>query len=512
MASKVEILLKARDGVTGAVGKANSAIKGFGAGIGKMSMMAKTAWAAVIAAIVAGAGKLAAMWDKQVQAERRLATAHKMYGENAARYVAAEKKIAASIQDEIGVGDEQTLALMARLRLMGVAPAQMERAAKATHALAAVGMDEAAASRAVSQALQGNFNALARLSPEIRNAKTDAEKLAAFNRLVAIGYQQLQGDMESFSGASKALKGRLGDLGEQMGRLVNYGNWMGKTISWTADMVKRMTDNIDAALGKEPAYQTTAADIRKDEDALKRVESVYQRLLMAKKQYAERGAAEQAVADAEKEKKAHEANAAALEKEAEKHKQVMEMTVRQSLAARKAQEEEAKRKKREEKDNARLMKNGLRLEEMERTGARLTKSQQRKLAEWRERQEVFGWDAATLKARAKREGGIVPGANEGLVAKMAVAQNNAQQAAARLPAMQDALAALPTAADLKAEIAALEKSLADAKAASDLYQRNAGEIDKKMLEKAGVTAGFVKSVDQTLQGVSDYLQKNLEGV
>jgi len=99
---------------------------------------------------------------------------------------------ASDIQKVTTVGDEQTLQLMTQARNMGVAVDKTEEATKGAIGLAEkfkkAGLGQETALKGVALAYQGNFSQLERYIPALRNAETEAEKMAILQEEMASGF------------------------------------------------------------------------------------------------------------------------------------------------------------------------------------------------------------------------------------------------------------------------------------------------------------------------------------
>lgn len=141
------------------------------------------------------------------------------------------RDLAGAIQDETGASDEAVKSTIAQLTTMGVAADQMDRAARAVQALASLGRDGAQSMVAVARALEGDIAGFERLAPSVRTATTLTEKFDAANQLLAAGYAQQQATLQTVGGAWEALKGRLGDVREEIIGAVFEGTKIGTTFN-----------------------------------------------------------------------------------------------------------------------------------------------------------------------------------------------------------------------------------------------------------------------------------------
>jgi hypothetical protein len=133
---------------------------------------------------------------------------------------------------------------MAKMRMLGVQTSQLEKAAKATIALKSLGLEEAAAQKAVAMALQGDYEMLNRYVPALRSATTETEKATIVNDLFVKGYEQQAAQLDTVSGQWGALKGRVGDLWEEMGRAIVQSDGMKGALERAGEAVKAFTGKV----------------------------------------------------------------------------------------------------------------------------------------------------------------------------------------------------------------------------------------------------------------------------
>ena len=206
--------------------------------VGKMIAGALTGAAVAVAAF---AGKALTAWAAQETASRAMSGALTAYGESAAQALPELERLASAIQDETGAADESTLAGMAKMRMLGVQTSKLGEAAKAVIALKAVGMEEAAAQKAVAMAMQGNYTMLQRYVPALRDAADETEKARIVNQLFAAGYEQQKGLLNTTGGAWAALKGRVGDLWEEVGKAIAQNGDLVSVLTKAGNKVKELT-------------------------------------------------------------------------------------------------------------------------------------------------------------------------------------------------------------------------------------------------------------------------------
>lgn len=544
MAKIIDILISAKNQTSQAIGQAQGGILGLAQSFLTSKLSIITAWGAVVAKVAEGALKLVSLYDVQEKAVRKLAVTHELFGESANTYIKAEQRIASAIQDEIGKGDEATLALMGRLRMYGVMPGALEQATKATYALQAAGMGEEQASRAVALAMQGNYTMLNRYVPALRDATTEEEKHQAFLKTVEVGYQMAQEDLNSYSGSIVNLKGRLGDLGEVFGHFINHNNWINKSITATADGIKWLTSEIDNAINGTNNVIDNTIDVQqleRDEKALEKVYTLTKDIALEKKKLVELAENKAQLEADEKALPVLKKQWELLKEQLEVRKAILKANAKDQVNDVKERKRREKEEKRQEKQNAKWMNQGqnlweqvqgahgqraIELAQQGNWGAlqdltNLTNNQMAKL-------EVF---LARAKANAEING---PNFNpfwqpnaakqfelldidkklaEGLKfmedrakAHLEVTKENIETQKEQLEQLEDAYGTME---DIKKNIKELEKQLAQAKSESNLYQQNIEAHTRQLEESTEAMKGYILTGNEILEGVRIDLKNNL---
>jgi hypothetical protein len=152
-------------------------------------------------------------------------------------------KLAAAIQDETGQSDEATLAMITQLTQLGVLENQMDQAARAVVALKSVGMEQQAAMKAVSMAIQGNYSMLQRYVPALRDATSEGQKAKIVNDLLSATYAQQQKQLNTVAGGWAAFKGRIGDTMELIGGAIVRGLRLGETLAGLNEKLRNIGDS-----------------------------------------------------------------------------------------------------------------------------------------------------------------------------------------------------------------------------------------------------------------------------
>ena len=185
--------------------------------------------------IVAMAGASLAAFDKQAQAERKLAAQIRANGKDVDTTLASYKAFATQLQDITTVGDETTLQLMQMAETMQ--STNVEEATKGAIGLSkALGVDLKAALKMTVLAQNGEYTMLNRYVPALRGATTETQKAAIVSKLYADGLKIAQEEAKTGLGPLKQLKNTLGDIMEQFGALV------ADAIKPAVEWLKQMAD------------------------------------------------------------------------------------------------------------------------------------------------------------------------------------------------------------------------------------------------------------------------------
>ena len=224
--AEVRIDINARDGASATMKNVGDAGESLGERMKKAAAglyVLKTGFDMIVGAaqkVVGWGADLVKAYGAQEKAERDLIAAHTAMGEAGEKYIQDEKRIAAAIQDETGVGDEVTLQRMARAKALGVETNKLGECAKGVVALTNVGMSEEAATRALAQAYAGNYGALERYIPALKDAADETDKQTALNDFLTQGYERQAATLNTVEGSWNALKGRIGDAKEVVGQAI----------------------------------------------------------------------------------------------------------------------------------------------------------------------------------------------------------------------------------------------------------------------------------------------------
>ena len=247
-----DILLNAKDNaskqfndVSKASGNMNSKLQGMGSSLkGMIGPLAAVAAGFLAFKSIKGiiSGGIAA-FAEQEKAVLDLTAALKLQGAETESLMPELKTFASELQALTNVGDEATLATMKQLTLLGVQQDELKGATQAVIGLKEAGMSEAAATKALALAREGDFTALQRYIPALKTATTQAEKMDAVNKMAADGFAIASRGTETMGGALQALKNSWGDTLESVGEL------LAPYITRIADAFNRIAPLIQEKIG-----------------------------------------------------------------------------------------------------------------------------------------------------------------------------------------------------------------------------------------------------------------------
>ena len=213
----IEILLRSKNQMDAGIGEAEKSVNRFKSSLLKLGGIIGAAFSvSKITQFVKGS---LSAWAEQERATASMTAALNANGEAGSALIPKLQAVASAIQDETGAADESTMAGMAKMRMLGVQTDKLGEAAKAVIALKGVGLEEAAAQKAVAMAMQGNYEMLNRYVPALRQTEDETEKARIVNELFATGYEQ-QKDLLDTTSDGGELQGRIGDAMEEIGRAI----------------------------------------------------------------------------------------------------------------------------------------------------------------------------------------------------------------------------------------------------------------------------------------------------
>jgi hypothetical protein len=162
------------------------------------------------------------------------------------------QQVAADIQKVTTVGDEVSLEVMQMGLAMGITADKIGEATKESIGLSkAFKIDLRSSIKMVALARAGDFNMLQRYIPQLKLAKTTAEKQKIAFEAMADGYKIAQAEAETFGGKITQLGNTFGDFKERLGA----GITQNENFSGSLDDIKKIledpaiTDGLSAIIG-----------------------------------------------------------------------------------------------------------------------------------------------------------------------------------------------------------------------------------------------------------------------
>jgi len=163
-------------------------------------------------------------WGDLEAAQNRVAAAAAVNGENLDEVIPKYNQLASDIQELTVVSDDAALEMIALAQSMGVASSDMDEVIQGAVGISRTfGMNTNQAIRAVTNAMNGNFQQLQRYVPAIRDADTEAEKLAATQELMANSFEQAQAETDTYLGQLAQMENAFSDVREEMGATIARG-------------------------------------------------------------------------------------------------------------------------------------------------------------------------------------------------------------------------------------------------------------------------------------------------
>jgi|GEM_PF-5666122 len=171
--------------------------------------------------IMALGGLAVKAFGEQEQADNRLKAALKASGQYTAAQMSTLQAYATEIQNITLIGDDAVESTMQLGLSMGISAERIKEATQNAIGLSkAYNIDLNQAMKLVANAEKGNFTALGRTIPAIKNAATESEKLALYQKAVAEGFSQATAEVEGDYGQLLHLKNILGETLEVGGQVV----------------------------------------------------------------------------------------------------------------------------------------------------------------------------------------------------------------------------------------------------------------------------------------------------
>jgi len=218
--------------------RATKKVKKFGK---DMQKAGKTMTAAFSAPLALMGGRALQVFDQQVQAEMRLASALRATGQDAEAQMPKLKAFASEIQGMSTVGDEATLSMMAQATSMGLNADQAQTAAKQAIGLAAAfDMNEKSAIRYTAALADGETTMLNRYIPTLRSIEDDSARAAKAHEMLNGMFDQAKVAAQDGLGPLKQLNNSLGDLLESFGKII--ADAIRPFVNWLKQVVKRFQE------------------------------------------------------------------------------------------------------------------------------------------------------------------------------------------------------------------------------------------------------------------------------
>lgn len=241
MANKVvNLTIKLKDGVTGV-------LKGIRSGIGKVTAAFKklaVIGVATTTAIIGGLTALAKAWSDQESVNNKLKASFDAVGESGSKAVLKWGAWATSIQRVTALGDEEIMGLVALAKIMGVTNDRIEEATKGAIGLSkAFGIDLNSSMKMVALAFNGEYTMLNRYIPALRAANNETEKAAILQSAMANGFKLATAELGTIKGQMAALKGVIGDVWQEVGRVFFGGESLAKGIENVKQKIIDLTES-----------------------------------------------------------------------------------------------------------------------------------------------------------------------------------------------------------------------------------------------------------------------------
>ena len=197
--------------------KSQKEISGLSRSVGSLGRSALNAGAAYFGTrgLINGLSESLKLAGIQEQAEKKLETA-------LGRTSQALLDQASALQKVTTFGDEAIIGVQASLAAFLDSEEQIKKATEATLDLSvAMGMDLKSAGDLIAKTLGSPTNAMSRYGVEVKGAVGSSERLESLTKNVATLFGgQAAAQAQTYAGSVQQLKNQLGDMGEQIGRIV----------------------------------------------------------------------------------------------------------------------------------------------------------------------------------------------------------------------------------------------------------------------------------------------------
>jgi hypothetical protein len=194
--------------------KASAKIKGVTGSIIKAQLIMQGLQMAV-KAVIDVTGKSVEAFKRQEQAEAKLAA---VTGTNIKQFT----DFASAIQKVTTIGDEAVLGTQQLISSMGISNDKINEVTKGAIGLSkAFGADLSTSAKLAASAAQGNYEALTRYIPALKNATDESEKAAIVQKAMADGFKIAEAEASTFTGKLQQFKNLQGDVLESVGKVVS---------------------------------------------------------------------------------------------------------------------------------------------------------------------------------------------------------------------------------------------------------------------------------------------------
>jgi hypothetical protein len=245
MAKKeINIVLRAKNAMQAELSKAGESLKKFGESALRIGKAFATAFLAAGTAVAGFAVKAIKSMQDQEQATTALRSAFSAFGDDVDSSVANVQRFSNAMQRQLGISNESLEMRAAELRQLGVLPQHLEQAVKATVALGQAGMSEAAATRAVAAAREGDFSMLTRYIPQLRTATDEAEKAAIVNDFLARKYSEAEDQTQTLAGQYRVMKEAMADAWKEAGMAIAQSTILQGVMNKVTEAVERLSARI----------------------------------------------------------------------------------------------------------------------------------------------------------------------------------------------------------------------------------------------------------------------------
>jgi chromosome segregation ATPase len=240
----ITIVLRAKNAMAAGLSQAGEQLQEFGSSALRIGKLFVGAFLAAGTAIAGFAAKALKSMSAQESSTQALRSAFSAMGDDVDSNVASVQRFANAMQKTTGISNEALEMRAAELRQLGVLPQHLEAAVKATVALGQAGMSEAAATRAVAAAREGDFSQLTRYIPQLRTATDQAERAAIVNDFLSRKYSEAEDQTQTLSGQYRVMKEAMADAWKEAGNAIAQSGIMQKVMDKVTSAVERLSARI----------------------------------------------------------------------------------------------------------------------------------------------------------------------------------------------------------------------------------------------------------------------------